>query len=63
MVCQQNITPRYEFGFGLSYATFEYSNLAITPIASMDVPETELIDNWAGGGATPIAEGSTTALW
>ena len=26
----QNITPVYEFGFGLSYATFEFSNLTIT---------------------------------
>ncbi|KAI4261674.1 MAG: hypothetical protein L6R42_003127 [Xanthoria sp. 1 TBL-2021] len=27
---KHDITPRYEFGFGLSYTTFEFSNLSLT---------------------------------
>ncbi|KAI1907529.1 hypothetical protein LOZ61_006076 [Ophidiomyces ophidiicola] len=29
---RHNITPRYEFGFGLSYTSFNFSDLTITPL-------------------------------
>ena len=58
-----DITPRFEFGFGLSYTTFEFSDLTITPVSPMDTADVSLIKNWENGGASPIAEGSSIALW
>lgn len=50
----KNITPRYEFGFGLSYTTFAFDNLAITKDAAANTSQ------YPTG---PIVEGGQQDLW
>ncbi|KAK7047548.1 hypothetical protein VNI00_006315 [Paramarasmius palmivorus] len=58
----RNIAPRFEFGFGLSYTTFEYDGLEITSVSSNDGAEEE-ISNWEAGQTSQSGFGSSTALW
>ena len=61
----KKITPRFEFGFGLSYTQFQYSSLSITPVvddAGQD-QDGQLKMNWLAGKPGPRGVGSSTALW
>src|ERR1700744_5492238 len=58
-----NITPRFEFGFGLSYTEFRYSDLNITPVEDIGGQDGQLEANWLAGKPGPHGGGSSTALW
>ncbi|KAG6849374.1 hypothetical protein H0H93_008978 [Arthromyces matolae] len=57
-----NITPRFEFGFGLSYTRFEYSNLHIAKISSASAVEAQA-RNWDEGNVSSTTFGSSAAPW
>jgi len=51
-----NITPRYEFGFGLTYTTFEYANLNIA-VTNLGKNATALPP------PAPVSQGGIESLW
>lgn len=61
---QQNITPRYEFGFGLSYSKFNYTNLQVWDIDYPDPIRRDHLNarqtNLTSANATSTATGNVS---
>ncbi|KAK3906068.1 putative beta-glucosidase M [Staphylotrichum tortipilum] len=53
---QHGIEPRFEFGFGLSYTQFAYSNLSANILPTADIAEYP-------DGEIPIIQGGHPSLW
>jgi beta-glucosidase len=52
----KNITPRYEFGYGLSYTTFAYANLTVQSMQNVNTSPFP-------SSSVPIVQGGHPELW
>ncbi|KAF8346638.1 glycoside hydrolase family 3 protein [Amanita rubescens] len=59
----KKITPRFEFGFGLSYTQFKYSNLQVSKVYNSDNTQAGSQGAWDAGQPSPSGQGSSTAIW
>lgn len=57
----RNITPRYEFGFGLTYSEFSYSSLEAS--LAPGIKRTTLGATYSGNGTTIQPQGGDPELW
>jgi beta-glucosidase len=53
---KKNITPRYEFGYGLTYSEFTYSDLQAQTTSTNS-------STWKAGNNTALVEGGDPGLW
>ncbi|KAG8991387.1 hypothetical protein FRB94_012540 [Tulasnella sp. JGI-2019a] len=58
----KNITPRFEFGYGLSHTTFEYSNLVIVHAQSLSSHDSNE-KSWENHEATRNNTGASMDSW